>query len=170
MIKILLLALAAVSLTACTTIEAPRPAGALRVAPRAVTAEPDRYLGSLVQWGGKIIATYNRARGSELEVLAYPLDRHGKPRTDAQPEGRFLLVSRAFLDPLEYASGRLVTASGRVRGLVEARVGAARHAYPRLDADSAFLWPRQETSLSPRPTIHLGIGSGGAWGGIGIGF
>ncbi len=157
-------------LAACATVEVPRPAGALRITLRAVIAAPERYAASLVQWGGAIVTSRNLADGTQVEVLAYPLDGHGRPDTDAAPSGRFLAFSRRFLDPLEYASGRLVTVSGRIRDIVSSRVGEARVRYPRIDAEGVFLWPKSSSYSAVRPTIHLGVGTGGFFGGIGVGF
>ncbi|HFE48581.1 MAG TPA: hypothetical protein ENJ21_04625 [Chromatiaceae bacterium] len=169
-VKTLLVVLGAVVLVSCASVNVPRPAGALTVAPREVLAEPDRYAASLVQWGGSIITTKNLPNGTQLEVLAYPLNGSGKPRTGESPAGRFIAFSPSFLDPLEYRSGRLVTVSGRIRGLVAAKVGEADYRYPEVEVESLFLWPRVSAYSGVRPTIHLGVGSGGAFGGIGIGF
>ncbi len=169
-VKPYLAALGAALLVSCASVNVPRPAGALVVAPRAVAAKPARYAASLVQWGGSVITTTNLPNGTRLEVLAYPLGGSGKPRVGEPPSGRFIAFSPAFLDPLEYRSGRLVTLSGRIRGLVAAKVGEADYRYPEVSVDSLFLWPRTSAYSGARPTIHLGVGSGGAFGGIGIGF
>ena len=149
---------------------------AARVAPDAVAADAPRYQGQRVEWGGQIVAVHNLRNRTELEVLAYPLSSGGRPDSTATPQGRFLAVRGGFLEPADYAPGRLVTVSGVVGPAREGSVGEARYLYPTVSAEVLRLWDAEPTGYGgpvPFGTIGIGVGSGGWRGGgvgIGIGF
>ena len=123
-----------------------------------------------VLWGGTIIGTANLDSGSQLEVLAHPLDRTQRPQVALPSQGRFIVASDDYLEPLDYAEGRQVTVLGTLDGLDEASVGEARRELPVVRATDLHLWrgdgARGRTGLS----FGIGIGSGGRTsGGVGIG-
>ncbi len=131
------------------------------------------YLGRQVQWGGLLVATRNLADRTELDVVGYPLDRCGRPQMGASPVGRFILVRPGYLEPTEFQSGRQVTASGKIVGVSEGRVGEAPYRFPRLESPSPYLWPVQgDGGPFLWPTLGIGIGAGGIGigGGVGISF
>jgi len=68
--------------------------------------DPAEYVGSIVIWGGTIIATTTLAKGSEITVLELPLDRWGRPEGAGLSEGRFIARDSAFLDPAVYRAGQ----------------------------------------------------------------
>ncbi len=147
-----------------------------RVAPDVTVADAPRYQGQRLEWGGQIVAVHNLHNRTELEVLAYPLSSGGRPDATATPQGRFLAVRSGFLEPADYAPGRLVTVSGVVGPPREGTVGEARYRYPTLSAEVLRLWDTEPTGYGgsvPFGTIGIGVGSGGWRGGgvgIGIGF
>jgi len=150
--------------------------GAARVAPGTVVGDVARYLGERVEWGGQIVAVHNLHNRTELEVLAYPLSSAGRPDPTATPQGRFLAVRAGFLEPADYAPGRLVTVSGVIGPAREGSVGEARYLYPTISAEVLRLWEPEPAGYGgpvPFGTIGIGVGSGGWRGGgvgIGIGF
>lgn len=77
-----------------------------------VMADPERYLGEVVIWGGMILEAEPEEDGSTLVVLESPLDVEGTPRDPEFTRGRFLARSKAFLDPAVYCRGRKVTIAG----------------------------------------------------------
>ena len=128
-----------------------------------------------VEWGGQIVAVENRRDVTELEILAYPLDGDGRPDTSAPSLGRFVAVRPGFLDPADYAPGRLVTARGSLGPARTGTVGGAELRLATLKAESLRLWSREPPPprVVPYGTIGIGFGSGGFHGGgvgIGIGF
>lgn len=158
-----------VLLSACTT---PRsaPEQTPGIAPVSSPAGAHR-----VTWGGQLIAVENRRDSTELEVLAFPLDSGGRPDTAAASVGRFVAVQAGFLDPVDYAPGRLVTATGTVGAARTGAVGGAQVRLATLDVQSLRLWPREPAAprVVPFGAIGIGFGSGGYSGGglgIGIGF
>lgn len=129
--------------------------------PTAVAADVDTTRGRTAMWGGPIINSRNFEDRSQLEVLAYPLNDAGRPRLDQSPLGRFLIDRAGYLETVDYAPGRLVTAIGPVAGVRSGTVGDARYNYPVLEARQLHLWPRSETvPRSTNPQFHFGIGIG----------
>ena len=123
------------------------------------------------QWGGVVIATKNLNEATELEVLAYPLDRKGRPDTGAGSSGRFIARQAGYLEAADFRVGRLVTATGRVSEIRTGQVGEADYRFPVLICDDLALWPEESESRG-KPRIHFGFGasSGGrSHGSIGVG-
>ncbi|MES9943072.1 MAG: Slp family lipoprotein [Candidatus Thiodiazotropha sp. 6PLUC2] len=126
-----------------------------------------------IQWGGIIIATKNLNQVSEVEILAYPLDDKGKPTTSSASIGRFIARQSGYLESGDYASGRLVTATGQFSEVRSGLVGEAEYSFPVLICDQLALWPKErEARARAKPRIHFGFGAssgGSSYGGIGIG-
>lgn len=131
--------------------------------PVQATARPGEVRGQRVLWGGVIVGARNLTDGTELEVLAYPLTGAGKPDRNADPSRRFLLAHSGYLEPVDYAPGRLVTAVGRVAGTREGKVGETPYTYPVLSADQLHLWP-PEAARRTDPSVHFGVGIGVIFG------
>ena len=123
-----------------------------------------------VLWGGTIIGASNLESGSQLELVAYPLDRTQRPQIGLPSQGRFVVKSDDYLETLDFAEGRQLTVLGALDGLEEVTVGEARRELPVVRATDLHLW----TGRGPGPrtgfTFGIGVGSGGRTsGGIGIG-
>lgn len=140
------------------------------VTPLMVVDQPAAHEGRLVEWGGILIATHNRADHTLLEILAYPLDAQGRPQRDGSPLGRFLAIHDGYLETMEYAPGRLVTVGGPISGIRRGRVGEREYVYTAVQARALRLWPRQTLGTEPRIHFGIGVGSGGAGWGAGVGF
>lgn len=126
--------------------------------PRAAAASSSASTGRRVQWGGVIVATRNLREQTQIEVLAYPLERDGEPDTRGAPLGRFLLLQQGYLEPVDYAAGRQVTAVGTIARIEKGRVGEADYLYPVVNASQLHLWPKQEPYQRRDPNVHFGIG------------
>jgi len=155
------------------TPESKTLAGKPDVTPEGVAANIGEYRARVVEWGCVILGATNLRERTELKVLAYPLDRDGRPETDRSALGRFIAVNKGYLETADYAAGRRVTLSGRVMDVREGRVGEADYRFPVVSVDDLRLWPKKEAGGAVRPRIHfgIGVGSGGRPGvGIGVGF
>lgn len=109
-----------------------------------VLADPERYHGEIVIWGGVILDTENKPEGTTLVVLETPLDWMGAP-TDAEfSRGRFLARTRNFLDQAVYSPGRKVTLAGEVAGRESRMIGDLPYGYPVISIREIQLW-REET-------------------------
>ncbi len=77
-------------------------------------------------------------------------------RTD-ETRGRFIAVSKQFLDPTVYARGRVITVVGEVIGDSVKPLGAMVYRYPLLEVEAVHLW---EPSYGPRYHVAVGVGVG----------
>lgn len=132
---------------------------AINVTPPQAASDVAAVQGKLVAWGGVIVNTKNLAEKTRIEVLGYPLDRRNRPDLEAKPFGRFLAVYAGFLDPVTFASGRLVTMVGNVTGTLPGTVGDAHYVYPVIESSRMFLWPTAEQEAT-QPQFHFGVGIG----------
>jgi outer membrane lipoprotein len=139
--------------------------------PQGVAASPQHAMGRSIQWGGSILATTNQRDQTLVEVLAYPLDGKGRPRTGQDPQGRFVLEQRGFLDPATYAKGRQITVVGTLTGTRTGRIGETPYTQPVVDSRQTYLWPVEQPYEGSRVFFGIGASSGGSWGGgVGVGF
>ena len=106
--------------------------------------------GNRVAWGGVIVATDNQAEHTRIEVLAYPLDdRTARPQTEGDAQGRFVVHRAGYLEPVDYAPGRILTVTGTLEEIEAGTVGEADYRYPVVRAEELHLWkPRDNQSGS----------------------
>lgn len=126
--------------------------------PTRAAADIGASRGHRVRWGGVIINATNLKDSTQLEVLAYPLDRNGRPRRAENPLGRFLAFKEGYLETVDYAPGRLITLTGPVQDTRIRKLGEADYTYPVLLADEMRLWENKPPREEPR--FHFGIGVG----------
>jgi outer membrane lipoprotein len=127
--------------------------------PLQAAAEIDAARQRNVAWGGVIVATRNLRDSTEIEVLAYPLDRQNRPDASAKPTGRFIGIQPGYLETADYAAGRQITLVGTVTATRAGVVGEARYVYPLVSISRLHLWPK-EPPASNEPRFHFGIGVG----------
>ena len=113
-----------------------------------------------VLWGGVVIKTENMSDATQIEVMGYPLDRRQRPMTSREAEGRFLVRHEGYLEPVDYAAGRLVTVLGTLSGVITGAVGEAEYRYPLLQSDEMHLWNQVGPVRNPGITFGVGISLG----------
>lgn len=128
--------------------------------PSEVVAGIDAAQGDAVMWGGAIVNSVNTDKGTQLEVLAYPLNRQQRPNEKEPAWGRFLAVKDGYLETMDFAQGRQVTVIGTITGLQQGKIGDAAYTYPLVKIDDVFLWPVEQASSGPRFSIGVGVGVG----------
>jgi outer membrane lipoprotein len=126
--------------------------------PNQTVADIGLHLGREVTWGGLVVETTNFERYSEIEVLAFPLDRRSRPRPGQLDEGRFVVLRHGFLDPGIYAPGRFITVTGRINGDRRGHLRQAPYVWPELDATEILLWPTDFQRPPVRFSIGVGVG------------
>lgn len=164
--------ISAALLGGCATSDCTRTPGSGGPSPAQVGASGG-HLGERLRWGGTLAGARNLADSTELEVVGYPLDACGKPRTGVQPVGRFILVRPGYLETADRPIGSRLSATGLVTGLRDGQVGGAPYRFPILRATELSWWPAEAPSTGytrPWVTIGIGGGSGGVGGGIGVHF
>lgn len=125
--------------------------------PEDVAENPEAYTDAAFLWGGVIVNSVNTQGGTQIEVLAYPLDSSQQPDPDRTPSGRFLAIDERYLETLDYAPGRLVTVGGAFSGTRSGQIGDATYVYPVIIPDRLRLWPKD--SRRNEPQFHIGIGA-----------
>lgn len=100
-----------------------------------------RYKNLPVRWGGVVADVENEQNASLVQVLFYPLNSYGRPMLDEQPQGRFVIKSTQFLDPLVYAKNSEITVAGSLNGSIERTIGKKVVSLPLVVATTLYLWP-----------------------------
>ncbi len=152
--------LAVLALAACAPAPIYKPVpGALIVTPMQVSQTPERYPSGDVIWGGRIVQVANLADHSEVEVLAYPLDSSQRPKANDNGNGRFIVLMPGYVEPLNYASGSLITVSGKLNGSRAGKVGEAEYVFPLVSATQSHVWTAKELAQG-RSNVSFGVGVG----------
>jgi outer membrane lipoprotein len=152
---LLLLAVSALAGCAAPVFKDAPPAVA---SPIDVASEPERYHDAQIVWGGKILGVHNRADTTDVEIVAYPLDRAQRPDPGAQTLGRFVLSLPEFVEPLDYPPGRFVTLQGRVAGSQVARIDEHDVVLPIVGGANVHLWPVNFPYDGSHWSFGLGVG------------
>ena len=126
--------------------------------PQSVLAEPDSSLGDIAIWGGTILDIRNLEEVTQIEVLAYPLSSSDRPLLERPPLGRFIIRHTGFLEPTNFAQGRVLTALGEVGDKQQGSVGDSSYVYPVINAQALHLWTGE--SMLDRTSFHIGVGFG----------
>jgi outer membrane lipoprotein len=147
-----------------------RPIGDRGLTP-AVAAQRADAVGQAITWGGTLVGSRNLEDATELEVLAYPLDDCGRPRTGDRPLGRFIVRRPGYLETADLGAGRAVTASGRIIATAEGQIGEADYRFPVIEDANPRVWPERRAAgpAGVRPWISIGVGGGSGWSGGGVG-
>jgi len=133
------------------------PAPGPEVTPRTAVTEALPETKQL--WGGVIVRTENRPEYTRLEVASYPL-RNQEPQTGRMTNGRFLLEVPGFLDPVDYRTGRRITARGIVERTEAGRIGAVDYVFPVMVSSEVHLWPDPLVRERDPGRVRFGIGVG----------
>jgi outer membrane lipoprotein len=124
-----------------------------------LSKEPEAYTGKTVLVGGDIIETQNLPEKTLIVVLQHPLGHRGEPIAGDVSEGRFIILTRGFLDPAIYSPGRKLTVAGTVAGKEVRPLGEIEYTYPIIEKRELYLWPKEETT-STEPKVRFGVGVG----------
>lgn len=128
----------------------------LSLTPASVIADPDRYFGKIVVWGGTILDTHNLKDMTQLEVLAFPLDSYYRPLQSHKPFGRFIIQHKGYLEPATFTQGRLLSVLGSVSGSQIGNVGESTYTYPVIKTEQLHLWSSSDEL--DNTSFHFGIG------------
>ena len=116
--------------------------------------------GDRVRWGGTIVETRPGREQTCIEIVSLPLDRRARPRVTDQTYGRFEACAPGFYDPQLYAARREVTVVGTVEEIRAGKVGEYDYPFPRVAAESIFLWPERPLEVDAYP---YGVGFYGGY-------
>jgi len=149
MYKPLILATAVSALAACATV--PQPLQGTYTNVSSVEAQQGGGSGAQVRWGGQIIKTEPGPQETCFYVLQRPLDDEARPTAsgNGDTQGRFVACRAGFYDPEVFARGRDLTVTGTLHGAVSEKVGDYNYAYPRVEANVVYLWPKRVVANYP---------------------
>ncbi len=151
---------ALLGLAACAPAPIYKTTGnAVLATPAQVAQTPEHYSGNEVIWGGRIVHVTNFQDHSEIELLAYPLDKSQRPRANDSGNGRFIAVLRGYVEPLDYPAGALMTVDGKLNGTRAGQVGQADYLFPLVDVAQSHVWTAEEMQKG-RSNVHFGLGVG----------
>ena len=108
-------------------------------------------------WGGVIVDAANLEKQTQLEILSYPLTKSLRPDTSRSPTGRFLIRHDGYLETIDYAPGRKLTAVGEVKHLQNQMVGEASYDFPVMQDRQIHLWSEQDELTQPRFNFGFGV-------------
>jgi outer membrane lipoprotein len=154
--KIWMIVVIAALLGACATAPKFDMAGVNTATTPSDAARVDSTRGTKVLWGGTIVHSKNLEQGTQLEVLAYPLDSRQRPITSREPLGRFIVEHPSYLETVDYAAGRLLTLIGTVTGTKQGKIDEASYTYPAVASEQLHLWSKSGEDSGPR--LHFGVG------------
>ena len=123
--------------------------------PDEVSAQAGEHDGQQVLWGGMVLDTRNLENSTQIEVLAYPLNRYQRPSLSSRPRGRFIIIQPGYLEAVNYSQGRQVSVLGTLTESRRGKIGATEYDYPVVEVQKLHLWPE---GSEPRTTFHFGFG------------
>lgn len=132
----------AILLTACVSIPIPLQGQYSLLLPD--EAAKREVSDELVRWGGRVVTVETQAERSCFEIVGISLDASGRPLKQDRSAGRFIACRGGFYDPQVFKAGRDITITGRIEGYEIRKVGEFAYRYPRVAADTIYLWPERE--------------------------
>lgn len=143
-VRAVLLGVLILALSGCASVPEPIRDAPERVPlPDEVRADPEAFKGERVRWGGTIVSVANKASHTELELVARRLDERARPMGGDRSLGRFIARVPGFLDPAVFESGRRLTVTGTVEGVVTREIGEFAYRFPVVAVDGRYLWERE---------------------------
>lgn len=106
-----------------------------------VRADPSRFIGTEVRWGGVITQVENKTKDTWVEIVSRPLRRSGQPRESGGSSGRFIAVFEGFFDPVVYQKGLQLTVLGSITGQTKRSIGEHDYSFPMVSVTASYLWP-----------------------------
>jgi outer membrane lipoprotein len=124
-----------------------------------VVAEPTRYIGKSVVFGGTILHVENYSSVTIMEVVQEGLNSQLKPIARGESAGRFLVKFGQFKDPAIFAAGKRITVAGVIKNTETRPLGKGTYRYPVIEPTEHYLWePSDYDRSSPRIGIGIGLG------------
>jgi outer membrane lipoprotein len=150
MYKPLILATAVATLAACATV--PQPLQGTYTDITSVAAQQGGGGTVQVRWGGQIIKTEPGPQETCFYILQRPLDSQARPTapsSNSETQGRFVACRAGFYDPEVFTRGRDITVTGVLQGSKSEKVGEYNYAYPLVEANVVYLWPKRVVNPYP---------------------
>jgi outer membrane lipoprotein len=147
--KALLVVFLSATLTACATAPVVLRGEFAELNPAQSATAP--HAGERVRWGGEIIRVEPGEVSTCFEILSRELDASARPGREDGSQGRFIACRSGFYDPEVFVKGRELTITGTLDGKQLGQVGQFDYTYPKVAADTIYLWPRRPLVVTQRP-------------------
>jgi outer membrane lipoprotein len=119
------------------------------ITPSMVQIEPDTYRNRKIIWSGTIISTKNLKDRSIVEVLHTPIKQTSEGGVSESPQGRFLIDTIGYLDPLTYRKNMKIVAAGSIKGIVVKKLDKMEYSYPVIEPVEIHLFDPGQERVSP---------------------
>lgn len=127
---------------------------------RELAADPAKYTGKSVVFGGTILNIENMENTTEMEVVQEGMNSQLKPVDRGESAGRFLVRFDRFMDPAIFSAGKRITVAGVVTGTETRPLGKGNYRYPVIEPREHYLWEPSDYDRGDSPRIGIGIGLG----------
>jgi len=132
-------------LQACSNLPANiKNAPSVDIQPHHVLSNSNNVNNTPVRWGGKIIDVENKANETVIQILFYPLNYYGRPQLNQTSSGRFLSISKQFLDPAVFTKDAEITIAGTLQGSEEKMIGEKTITVPIVSINNHYIWPQNQ--------------------------
>ncbi|MBI2413730.1 MAG: Slp family lipoprotein [Deltaproteobacteria bacterium] len=108
-----------------------------------VQADPERYIGKKVVWGGIVLATSNLEATTEVEVLETTLSFDDRPENGSS-RGRFIIEAKKYLDANVYKEEKRITVAGVVSRVETRKIGQMDYPFPVITPIEMKLFDKME--------------------------
>ncbi len=138
-----LLGLTMLVLSGCSTMPEPLQLGkeVNTVSFGSVIQQPNKFVGSSVQWGGVIANVSNKSDHSIIEVAFYPISSSGRPQIDTgYSTGRFRARLQGLADPMVFQRGKAITFAGTLSQPMKGQIGEYEYNFPLVVVTGHVLW------------------------------
>lgn len=127
---------------------------------RQVAADPAKYTGKSVVFGGTILNVENMENVTEMEVVQEGMNSQLKPVERGESAGRFIVRFNRFMDPAIFSAGKRITVAGVITGTETRPLGKGTYRYPVIEPKEHYLWEPSDYDRGGGPRIGIGIGLG----------
>jgi len=111
-----------------------------------------------VIWGGVTLKVHHVDGQSEIEVLAYPLDRGQRPIPGAPSQGRFRIRLPGYVESVDFPEGLFLTARGHLVGNRQGDVDGVAYVYPIIASAQIHRWPPGYQFDQRHWSVGVGVG------------
>ncbi|MBI4684103.1 MAG: Slp family lipoprotein [Nitrospirae bacterium] len=106
----------------------------------AIKGDPEKYKGEIFILGGVIVETRLNEEGSVIEAMHSPIDSYGRIIDPDVSSGRYIAITKDYLDPLIYKKGREITLAGELIGSRKKDIGEVKYRYPLFEIKEIYIW------------------------------
>jgi outer membrane lipoprotein len=104
----------------------------------------EQFVGETVVLGGYVLETRNFPEMSQVVVLQAPLGYRDRPESREKSQGRFMAVSKGFLDPEIFEKDTPITVAGKVTGKETVKIDEYSYPIVKVEPGEVYLWEERE--------------------------